>query len=187
MPDRTDYLAPPDALRAAADASDDAICRRLDHHQVIALAADAVWRIAHERGHAEGLREAAASAQRPCQSAYERGVAEGRRQAAEGLEREWGVASLDRRWPLSFGDDEEGAREHATHRAGRAAVSRLTSTWELAEPEPDRLGPGPGGPSSCCPVCGDPYIGGPGCYADQCANDEAGQDVPAEGGDHGDR
>jgi hypothetical protein len=27
----------------------------------------------------------------------------------------------------------------------------------------------PTGPYSCCPTCGDPYIGGPGCYASNCA------------------
>lgn len=25
-------------------------------------------------------------------------------------------------------------------------------------------------PNPCCPVCGDPYIGGPGCHAGACAN-----------------
>jgi hypothetical protein len=59
-PDHT----PPEALRAAADAYDDAAVRRLDLGQTTALIADAVWRLA---------------------------VAEGRRQATEGREREWGV------------------------------------------------------------------------------------------------
>lgn len=58
-------LAPPDVLRAAADAADDAICRRLDHNQVIALVADAVWRLAYERGHAQGRGQAAAATSGP--------------------------------------------------------------------------------------------------------------------------
>jgi hypothetical protein len=69
-------LAPQDVLRAAADAADDAICHRLDHNQVIALVADAVWRLAYERGHAAGHGVAVAAVQRPDQAAYERGKAE---------------------------------------------------------------------------------------------------------------
>jgi len=73
-------LAPPDVLRAAADAADDAICRRLDHNQVIDLVADAVWQLAYEHGYAQGHGQAVAAVQRPDQAAYERGLAEGRRQ-----------------------------------------------------------------------------------------------------------
>jgi hypothetical protein len=80
-------LAPPDVLRAAADAADDAICRRLDHNQVIALVADAVWRLAYGRGCDQGRGQATAAIQRPDQAAYDRGLAEGLMHAVEHVSR----------------------------------------------------------------------------------------------------
>ncbi|GAA2608589.1 hypothetical protein GCM10010399_44270 [Dactylosporangium fulvum] len=168
MPDQP-TLAPPDALRAAADAADDAICRRLDHNQVIALVADAVWRLAYERGHTDGHREADAAVQRPCQLAYERG----RREATEGWERQL-------RWRLADGSTWEFP--HESYVAAYVKVQRRmerqygyapgelqqrpVGSWETAEqpapapvvdirPDPRMHGHTPGLPPflTGCPEC----------------------------------
>lgn len=168
-----DYLAPPDVLRAAADAADDAICRRLDHHQVVALAADAVWRIAHERGHAEGLREAAAAVQRPCQLAYERGIAEGRRQATERFIGECSAAASGHRRAYRPGPpphppgtvDDRPRVLRSLHIAIGLELARNMASHRL-------LADGPWEPASC-PTCSGPIRETVGMVCQTCGTDYA--------------
>jgi hypothetical protein len=64
--------------------------------------------------------------------AHERGVAEGRRQATEGWEREW---AFEHRYGRTTYDTETNARMAAAEQ-GRTVVSRLAGPWEPAE-QPD--------------------------------------------------
>lgn len=143
MPDRTTQHAPAGALRAAADAYDDAAVRRLDLGQTTALVADAVWRL----GVAEGRRQAAQHLLSLTVDhlviAIEVALADGApsnngellhrvvavladaldrvdaepptRQATEGWEREWAVdlGSRGGSWPLHPCDSEADARRVA--------------------------------------------------------------------------
>jgi hypothetical protein len=150
------------------------------HNAGLTMAGLAVWLLNASNLDASGLADHLAvsvqrlhDARREQQAAHERGVAEGRRQATEGWEREWGLALHGH--PGQCVLNEHAARGIAadpTAPADTKVLSRLVGPWEPAEqaapsctcPQLDvtTLLEKPGsqtvkGYSASCPVCPNPY------------------------------